>query len=174
MVPGDVDLGVELYVYDAAQCDPEKCSARKLVRLGLLEEVPPRELDGRLVLSPLSDKALSPSDGALARSRGVAALDCSWNRGEEVLRELTGGERRALPFLLAANPVNFGRPFELSTVEALAAALYILGEEEEAERLLSKFGWGHSFLEVNEEPLRRYADAADSSEVIRIQEDYLS
>lgn len=35
-------------------------------------------------------------------------------------------------------------------VEALAAAFYITGFPEEAELLLSKFSWGHSFWEVNE------------------------
>jgi pre-rRNA-processing protein TSR3 len=81
--------------------------------------------------------------------------------------------RRALPFLVAANPVNFGKPCKLSSVEALAAALYILGEKERAGELLSKVSWGVRFLEVNREPLDLYASAKDSSDVIRIQGDYL-
>jgi pre-rRNA-processing protein TSR3 len=69
--------------------------------------------------------------------------------------------------------VNFGKPFKLSTVEAFAAALYILGEMGQAALILNKFKWGHSFLELNAEPLERYSKAKDSTEVVKIQEDYL-
>ncbi|MFC6725997.1 ribosome biogenesis domain-containing protein, partial [Halobium palmae] len=82
-------------------------------------------------------------------------------------------EHRALPYLVAANPVNFGRPMRLTTVEAFAAALCILGERDHAERALAKFTWGETFLELNDEPLRRYAACADSSEVVSIQREYL-
>ena len=83
------------------------------------------------------------------------------------------GEHRALPYLVAANPVNFGRPMRLTTVEAFAAALVILGERDRAERALSKFTWGETFLELNAEPLRRYADCEDSGEVVEIQQEYI-
>ena len=71
--------------------------------------------------------------------------------------------RRALPFLVAANPVNFGRPWKLTSVEALAAALVILGERSQAELVVSSCNWGVRFLELNEEPLGFYADAKDST-----------
>jgi len=83
------------------------------------------------------------------------------------------GEHRALPYLVAANPVNFGRPMQLTTVEAFAAALAILGELDHAERIMAKFTWGETFLELNEEPLRRYAACEDSAEVVAIQQEYL-
>ena len=75
--------------------------------------------------------------------------------------------------MLAANPVNWGKPFKLSTVEALAAGLIILGERSQAELILSKFSWGHVFLELNREPLAEYALARDSAEVVRIQNEYM-
>jgi len=60
-------------------------------------------------------------------------------------------------------------PTKLSTVEALAAALYIAGFGEEAERLLSIFKWGPHFITMNKELLDSYAKARDSSEVVELQ-----
>lgn len=162
---------MELLIYHADQCDPKKCSGRKLARFGLARLVRHvNQLKPFLVLSPFSEKALSPEDRV---TRGLAALDCSWAHAEEVFDRFRLKER-ALPFLVAANPVNFGKPFKLSTVEALAAGLVILGEPKQAEMILSKFSWGHVFLELNREPLQEYAAARDSAEVVRIQMAYLS
>jgi pre-rRNA-processing protein TSR3 len=161
---------MELLIYHADQCDPKKCSGRKLARFGLARLTwHIHQLKPFLVLSPFSEKALSPEDRG---AKGLAALDCSWAHAEEVFARFRFKER-ALPFLVAANPVNFGKPFKLSTVEALAAGLVILGEPKQAEMILSKFSWGHVFLELNREPLQEYAAARDSAEVVRIQMAYL-
>lgn len=162
---------MQLLVYHANQCDPKKCSGKKLARFGLVRITTQiRQLRPFLVLSPFSEKALSPEDNG---ARGLAALDCSWAHAEEVFSCITL-QQRALPFLVAANPVNFGKAFKLSTVEALAAGLVILGEAAQAELILSKFNWGHVFLELNREPLAEYAAARNSAEVVRIQDGYLS
>ncbi len=161
---------MELVIYHANQCDPKKCSGRKLARFHLARLTKRvNDLRPYIVLSPFSEKALSPEDKG---AKGIAALDCSWAHAEEVFKRLNL-RTRALPYLVAANPVNFGKPFQLSTVEALAAALVILGEPGQAEEILSKFSWGHVFLEVNREPLQEYACAKDSSEVVKIQMAYL-
>ena len=162
---------MQLLVYHANQCDPKKCSGKKLARFDLVRLTTHiNHLRPYLVLSPFSEKALSPEDRG---TRGLAALDCSWAHAEEVFKRLTLNER-ALPFLVAANPVNFGKPFKLSTVEALAAGLVILGEPAQAELILSKFNWGQHFLELNLEPLQEYAAAKNSQEVVEIQNAYLS
>lgn len=162
---------MELLIYHANQCDPKKCSGKKLARFELVRLTRHiNQLRPFLVLSPFSEKALSPEDKGI---RGLAALDCSWAHAEEVFSRVRLLER-ALPFLVAANPVNYGKPFKLSTVEALAAGLVILGEKNQAELILSKFNWGHVFLELNREPLAEYAAARDSAEVVRIQMAYLS
>jgi len=164
---------MNLLIYTADQCDPKKCTGKKLARLRLAKTTKRwNDLRGYLMLSPFSEYALSPADKTHV-GRGVAALDCSWAHAETVFSKLHA-KARALPFLLAANPVNFGRPFKLSTVEALAAALIILNEMEQAEEILSKFSWGHVFLDLNKEPLAAYAKATDSKEVVEIQMSYLS
>jgi pre-rRNA-processing protein TSR3 len=87
-------------------------------------------------------------------------------------RKSEPGFKRALPFLLAANG-ELRRPFRLTSLEAMAGALVILGEQEQAEEILAKVSWGLRFLQLNEEPLSLYAKAADSSEIIAIQGEFL-
>ncbi|MDL5362332.1 DUF367 family protein [Halalkalicoccus sp. NIPERK01] len=162
---------MQLHVRYEGDDDPEKCTARKLARFDLAElHRSDRATPYGIVLNPHAEQALSPADRE--KSARLVALDCSWESAGEALFSMAG-EHRALPFLVAANPVNFGRPFRLTTVEALAAGLAVLGEREHAESILSKFRWGHSFLELNDEPLRRYAACEDSTEVVEIQAEYL-
>ena len=163
---------MECHVRYEGDDDPEKCTARRLERFGEVtlhrsaRSVPPG-----IVLDPHADRALSPADRDAAPDR-LVALDCSWETADAEAFGLEG-PHRALPFLVAGNPVNFGTAFRLTTVEALAGARYILGESDQAEDLLAHFSWGHTFLELNAEPLERYAACADSSEVVAVQDDYL-
>jgi len=122
-----------------------------------------------LLLDPRAD-VISPADKSWVTS--VTALDCSWEFLDSINADRWQG-RRALPFLVAANPVNFGKPFTLTSVEAISAALVILGEKKQAEEILAKFNWGLNFLELNAEPLSEYAKAKDSAEVLKIQSEYL-
>ena len=122
---------------------------------------------------------VSPADRDIVAQNGLAVVECSWARLEEVpfgriaspherLRacfrfpfctrpagrrwrgpRLTVRSVSTVPYLVATNPVNYGKPWRLNCVEALAAAFYITGFDEYAERLLDGFGWGHSFWEVN-------------------------
>ncbi|MFD1585971.1 DUF367 family protein [Halorientalis brevis] len=165
-----------LHVRYEGDDDPKKCSARKLARFELAElHNSTRATPPGIVLNPFAEQALSPADGVGtgARHDRLVALDCSWETAEREAFDLEG-IHRSLPFLVAANPVNYGTAFQLNTVEAFAGALCILGERDQAEEILSKFTWGHTFLELNEEPLRRYAECSDSTEVVAVQEDYLA
>ncbi len=155
-----------------AQDSPKKNTARKLAKFNLTEITShirdaPR---GAILLDPFAPKALSREDLVNAQERGVVALDCSWSQAETsfpIIRKHT--IPRALPYLLCANHVNYGKPFQLSTAEAMAAAVYILGEREQAEGMMSKFIWGETFLTLNREPLEAYAAAATSADVVAEQ-----
>ncbi len=163
---------MELHVRYEGDDDPKKCSARKLARFDEATlHRSARATPPGVVLDPFAERALSPADRA--RGDRLVALDCSWGTAEAEAFELDG-VHRSLPFLVAANPVNYGRPFRLKTVEAFAAALCVLGERDRAERILSKFRWGETFLELNAEPLERYADCEDSADVVAVQDDYLA
>jgi pre-rRNA-processing protein TSR3 len=162
---------VDLHVRYEGDDDPDKCTARKLERFDLAElHRSDRATPYGVVLNPHADVALSPAD---ADAGALVALDCSWETAGEAMFSLAG-DHRALPFLVAANPVNYGNAFQLTTVEALAAACHILGHPGHAERVLAKFTWGETFLALNEEPLRRYAACEDSTDVVAVQDDYLA
>jgi pre-rRNA-processing protein TSR3 len=121
------------------------------------------------VLNPFSETAFSPADRKRVEEFGLVGLDCSWEHAEKVLLKHVRGTSRCLPILVAGNPVNFGKLTKLTTAEALAAALYIVGFREQADELLSVFKWGHTFLEINHERLESYANAKDSTEVVELQ-----
>ena len=158
---------IPLYAYRDNSCDPRKCTVKKLERAGFLtifkkiSHIP----RNTLLLDPTAEQALSPADRHV---KSITVLDCSW-AVLDTGSVSTWRIRRALPFLVAANPTNFGKPCMLSSVEALAASLYILGEQERAAKVLGCVSWGIRFLEVNKEPLELYAKAMDSTEVVRFQ-----
>ena len=155
------------------ECDPKRCTARRLLRFELADATRrsrflPR---GCVVLHPTGEHVLSPLDRAAAEAHGLAVVDSSWKAGP--VPAIPRHPSRALPFLLAANPVNYGKPFLLSSVEAFAAALSILGYASQAEEILSKFGWGRQFLVLNSEPLESYALAATREDILAAQAEFI-
>nr|MDO8099834.1 DUF367 family protein [Candidatus Njordarchaeota archaeon] len=142
---------IRLYVYHASQCDPKKCTALKMLRLGLARRIArlssiPRKA---IVLDPYADTLLVRSDRINLLSHGLAAIDCSWENAEELFAVKIRAERRRLPDLLASNPVNYGAKGKLSTVEAFAAGLITCGFHQQAREILSKFKWGGNFTKLN-------------------------
>ncbi|MHC1624933.1 MAG: DUF367 family protein [Methermicoccaceae archaeon] len=162
---------MKLLVYHTNQCDPKKCTGRRLAKFGDVKLVRsirgiPR---GSVLLNPFSEKALSREDSG---AKVLVVLDCSWEHAEEMF-PLPHVRNRALPYLVAANPVNFGKPFKLTTAEALAAALFIMGDTAGAKKLMDRFKWGPTFLEMNINPLTDYAAAENSEGVVEAQAWYL-
>jgi pre-rRNA-processing protein TSR3 len=166
---------VRITIYHANQCDPKRCTALKLKRHGLARIVTrTRFLPKRaIILNPFGEIAFSPADRSRLEEFGLAALDCSWEHAQKVLSTHVRGTSRCLPVLLAGNPTNYAKATKLSTVEALAAALYIAGFGEEAHRVLSVFTWGHTFFELNATLLDAYAAAKDSTEIVQVMQEKL-
>ena len=127
-----------------------------------------------------------------------AYVDRGWlHLASKVARGLT---RLVLvvPFLVAANPVNYGKPLRLTCVEAVAATLFIVGLKKEGKQLLSHFGWGPTFYSINRcvraSPMlstvwrvqlvtlgvsssklfAKYAACSSSAEVIEVQEQWIA
>lgn len=171
-IPGAIDI----VVYHTSQDDPKKNTALRLEKMGkarLVDKVDqcPRHA---VLLNPFAKKAVSREDLDDMRKFGLLALDCSWKQAEAAFPVLLGQTRsRALPFLVAANPINYGKPFVLSTAEAIGAALYIVGEARKARDVLSALPFGDNFLQLNKLPLEDYAKCETSAEVVAAQANYI-
>lgn len=160
---------MNLLVYMVGDDDPSKCSASKLIRFNMLKRVS-RVPYRTILLDPYSSIPLLKSDSNDCSS--LTLVDCSWANAHRVFTRLKALKRRRLPLLLAANPINYARVAKLSSVEALAAACYILGCEHLAYELLSKFKWGCTFLTLNGELLDEYRRAESVDDIVRIEHEY--
>ena len=167
---------MKVSVYHAEQCDPKKCTTVKLQRQGKIKVVTKLTMlpRGAIVLDPFSPKSVSYEDREIVEKNGIVGLDCSWNRIQKSSIMFKGKKyHRSLPFLVAANPVNYGKPCKLSTAEAIAATFYIVGLKDNAVEIMSQFKWGPHFLKLNHELLEEYSSAKTSAEVVKIQNRFI-
>ncbi|KIM37186.1 hypothetical protein M413DRAFT_77410, partial [Hebeloma cylindrosporum] len=161
---------VPVAMWDFDHCDPRRCSGKKLSRLGLIKELRVGSRFRGIVVSPKGKQVISPSDRDLILAGGLAVVECSWARIDDVpFNKIASPHERLLPYLLATNPTNYGKPWRLNCVEALAAAFVITGFDAYAEKLLSSFGWGSSFFTVNKPFLDRYKKASTAADIDAIQ-----
>ncbi|KAF2466834.1 DUF367-domain-containing protein [Lindgomyces ingoldianus] len=160
--------------WDLGHCDAKRCSGKKLVRLGLMRELHIGQRFAGVVVSPKAKKILSKEDKELVEQYGAAVVEASWNRIDEVPFGRIGGKcERLLPYLVAANPTNYGRPWRLNCVEALAACYSICGHSEWATEILASFSYGEAFLDINAALLKRYAACETEEEIKKAEEVWL-
>jgi pre-rRNA-processing protein TSR3 len=170
------NIFMKVVVYHAGECDPKKCTTRRLARKRELKMITQfKKLpSGALVLDPFATKSVSREDLETVKEKGIIALDCSWKKIEKSSALFRGTKHhRSLPFLVAANPTNYGRPCILSTAEAVAATFYIVGLKDIAIQIMSHFKWGPHFLELDHELLEEYSRALNSQEVVKIQNEFI-
>jgi pre-rRNA-processing protein TSR3 len=154
------------------QDDPSKCTAIKLAKFHLIKSITQPRYD-TVLLNPFSKACLTKNDKDLSSS--LCVIDCSWERSGKLLQNrkwLSYPHSRRLPALLAGNPINYAKLGKLSSVEALAGALIILGYNDKAALLLDKFKWGHTFYELNLYVLKEYARAENEEKIYEIQSEY--
>ncbi len=140
----------KLYCLHYNECDPKKCTANKLYKFNLLKKI--NKIKGNLrnaiILNPFAQKIISIDDREIILKYGLLVIDCSWKKLLK-FTELAPGNYRKLPSLIAANPVNYGKWEKLSSVEALAATLFITNFKDYGNLILSKFSWGIQFKQLN-------------------------
>ncbi|KAI5122991.1 hypothetical protein M0805_006869 [Coniferiporia weirii] len=168
-ITAKIDVPVAMWDFD--HCDPRRCSGKKLARLGLIRDLKVGTKFRGIVVSPKGAQVISPADHDIVAGAGVAVVECSWARLEEIpWRKIASPNERLLPYMLATNPTNYGKPWRLNCVEALAAAFYITGFDAYAEQLLAPFGWAASFYKVNKPYIERYKTCTSAEQVSAMQE----
>ncbi|KAJ6096140.1 Ribosome biogenesis protein TSR3 [Penicillium sp. IBT 16267x] len=161
--------------WDMGHCDPKRCSGKRLMKLGLMRELHIGQRFPGVIVSPNAKKVISPADKELMEQHGAAVVECSWVRVKEVPWSRIGGKcERLLPYLIAANTVNYGKPWRLNCVEALAACFCICGHQEWAEEILKNFRYGEAFLEINSELFKLYAACSTEEDIKRTEEEWLA
>jgi len=161
---------IYIYFIYLKQDDPKKSTMRKLERFGIARIISPGGARDKLMLTRSADTVLSKNDRFIAERSGICVIEGSWNR-EDTFAGLRFPYGRRLPKLLAANPVNYGKLEKLSSIEAVAAALYIMGFQDDASAILSKYTWGQNFLQLNKNPLDEYREA-DPEKIPEIENAY--
>mmetsp|Transcript_25151 Transcript_25151/g.69514 ORF Transcript_25151/g.69514 Transcript_25151/m.69514 type:complete len:329 (+) Transcript_25151:43-1029(+) len=168
--------GLTLRLWDFYQCDPKRCTGARLAQRNKVQRMPLHCKFRGLVLSPRATVALSPSDAPILERSGLSLIDCSWARLDEIpWSQMAAGHHRLLPFLVAANTVNYGKPSKLTCAEAAAATLYICRKPDAARALLEPhFAWGAEFFKLNQPLLDLYAACDTAEQVIKAQADWLT
>jgi len=170
----EVTIDFPIAMWDFDHCDPRKCTGKKLGRLGLMAELRVGQRFRGIVLSPEGTIPVSPGDLEQIEKFGIAVVECSWARLSEIpFQKMRSSGDRSLPYLTAANPVNYGKPYKLTCVEAVAGSLAIVGLQAQAELLLQKFGWGHAFWSLNQDLIQKYRACEDSLAMQAVQEEIL-
>lgn len=141
---------------------------------GLMRELHLGQRHNGVIITPNGKHTISPADRELMDAYGAAVVECSWARTKEVAWNKVGGRcERLLPYLVAANTVNYGKPWRLNCAEALAAAFAICGHFDWAEQVLEPFSYGKAFLKINGTLLRKYAECEDEKAVKRTEEEWM-
>ncbi|MEM1661553.1 MAG: DUF367 family protein [Desulfurococcaceae archaeon] len=146
--------------------DPCKNTSLKMVRKGYAKLVNHRSIYGKpIVLNPFSNQTLGSWFAENIDKYGVVVVDASWKRIEPKYFERIRGIHLKLPPLIAGNPINYGKPCKLSSIEAVAATLYITGFIETYESLLKLYKWMETFHNLNQELLEKYRRASTNTEL---------
>jgi len=166
-------LNPVIYVIHHREDDPVKNTSLKMIKYGYAKLVVQREVKGEpVVLNPYSHTLLGSWHREKVIRYGIVVVDASWKRLEPLKFNRIPGLHVKLPPLLPGNPVNYGKISMLSSIEAVAAALYITGFIDMYWRLIGLYKWMNTFHELNKEVLEEYRKAKTLDELIEVVKTY--
>lgn len=168
-----INLKPKILVVYYREDDPRKNTSMKMIRYGLAEKISPRNIRGKpLVLNPYSHEYLGPWHRHYLELYGVIIVDASWKKLGFIKFKNIRGYHVKLPPLLPGNPVNYGKPCILSSIEAIASTLYITGYKDLYRKLLGLYKWMNTFHTLNIELLEAYHKTRNTRELLNTIKEY--
>ena len=101
-------------------------------------------------------------------------IGCAKKKKKKEKKKAPFADPFTVPYLVAANTVNYGRPWRLNCVEALAACFCICGHEDWAKEVLRHFRYGDAFLDINSQLLKRYAACSTEEDIKKTEQEWLT
>lgn len=150
------------------------CTGMRLSKYGLMKDLKINSRYQGILLTPTGKKIVSKEDYNIIKEKGICVIDCSWAKFNELHINLNKIETRLLPHMVAVNPVNYGKAYKLSCVEAVSATLFLAGLYKEAEFILDHFKWGRSFFKVNQEVFALYKECNNDKDLKKVETDFLN
>ena len=96
---GETAIPFRLAMWDLGQCDKKRCTGTKLVRQHVVSELRLGVPFPGVILSPNGKCCVSNDDKELIGAKGLAVVDCSWNKLDEVpFGEWSKAECRGRPW----------------------------------------------------------------------------
>ncbi|ANQ10974.1 putative ribosome biogenesis protein [Plasmodium coatneyi] len=169
--PGSSEI--KLFMFDYNECQNQKCSCKKLYRFKKIKKAPMNKKFKGIVLTPFCDKFFSVNDKATMEKFGLSVIDCSW-KSLDLLKKCKFTNQRKLPYIIAVNSINYGKPYKLSCLESLAFCLYVCGYNKQCTDILNIYKWSSSFVNLNGELLDMYKLCNTHEEVKKVEDEFIN
>ncbi|SCN63203.1 ribosome biogenesis protein TSR3, putative [Plasmodium chabaudi chabaudi] len=163
---------IKLFMIDYNECQNKKCSCKKLYRFKKIKKVQLNKKFKGIVLTPFCDKYFSIDDKQIVEKNGLAVVDCSW-KSIDLLKKVKYTNQRKLPYIIAVNSINYGKPYKLSCLESLAFCLYICNYNKQYNDILSIYKWSINFTNVNMEVLEKYKLCLNHEDIKKAEQEFI-
>ncbi|CRH02629.1 ribosome biogenesis protein TSR3, putative [Plasmodium relictum] len=155
---------IKLFMIDYKECQNKKCSCKKLYRFKKIKKVQANKKFKGIVLTPFCEKYFSINDKHIVENFGLSVVDCSW-KSLDLLKKIKYSNQRKLPYIIAVNSINYGKPYKLSCLESLAFCLYICNYNKQCNDILNIYKWSINFTNLNKELLDKYKLCKNHDEI---------
>ncbi|ETW32707.1 hypothetical protein PFTANZ_06576 [Plasmodium falciparum Tanzania (2000708)] len=166
------DNEIKLFMFDYKECQNKKCSCKKLYRFKKIKKVQMNKKFKGIVLTPFCEKYFSIDDKYTIENYGLSVVDCSW-KSIDLLKRIKFSNQRKLPYIIAVNSINYGKPYKLSCLESLAFCLYVCNYNKQCNDILNIYKWSVNFTNLNKELLDTYKLCNTHDEIKNAEEEFI-